>query len=170
MDASSNHVSEDCMKIIFEQSNFARMIDIHKPEYAHPNSDSGFDIFSPQCIDLKPGERYTIDLNVKFKIPIPWWMKLLGMSVELHVRPKSGRSKAGLEVSFGTIDNGYRNFIGATIHNYNSDIISIQKNEKICQVVVVPVFTRVKLIEGLVPADTARSLKGFGATGLFKKN
>lgn len=158
------------MKIIFEQSSFASMINIHKPEYAHPDSDSGFDIYLPSSVRLLPGERITVDLGVKFAIPRPWWMKLLGLSVELQVRPKSGRSKAGVEVSLGTIDNGYRNFIGATIHNYTNDAVEIKANEKICQVVTMPVFTRVKLVKGLVNADTKRGLGGFGSSGLTKKS
>lgn len=157
------------MKIIFEQNSFSAMTNVHKPEYAHPDSDSGFDIYSPVSVRILPNERVTVDLAVKFDIPRPWWMKLLGLSVELQVRPKSGRSKAGIEVSLGTIDNGYRNFIGATIHNYSNEEIEIKANQKICQVVVMPVFTRVKLIKGVVNADTKRGLGGFGSSGLTKK-
>lgn len=156
------------MKIEFEQSIFAEMNEVNIPEYAHFDSDSGLDVFSPISLSIHPNERITVDLGVKFAIPRPWWMKLLGMSVELQIRPKSGRSKAGLEVSLGTIDNGYRNYTGATIHNYSDHIQEISKNEKLCQIVVMPVFTRVKFIKGIVDACTSRGLKGFGQTGLTK--
>lgn len=151
------------MILIYEQSEEAIANGINPPSYAH-ELDSGMDIYSPEYFLLGPGERTTINLQVKFDIPTTFLGDSLG--VELQVRPKSGRSKAGLEISLGTIDQGYRNFVGATIHNYSKQGVTIQENEKLCQIVVVPVFNNVTLLKGQVNADTDRGLGGFGSTGL----
>lgn len=160
------------MKLVYQQEETQKN-KVYQPEYAHPG-DSGMDIYCPFDIAIPAKSRVTFPLNVKFKITIPFIFKILnlfgaGLGVELQVRPKSGRSKSGIEVSLGTIDQGYRNFCGATIHNFNDKIIQIQQNEKICQIVVVPVFNKVKLISGIVNVDTERGLGGFGSTSLHKK-
>jgi dUTP pyrophosphatase len=161
------------MKLIYQQTQIGIDNKIHAPEYAHAN-DSGMDIYSPTEVILKPGARVTVNLEVKFKIQSPLLFKLLnyfgvGLGVELHVRPKSGRSKSGVEISLGTIDEGYRNSCGATIHNFSNEKVVIKMNEKLCQIVAVPVFNKTSLIYGAVDAGTERGLGGFGSTSLHKK-
>lgn len=140
------------------------------PNKAHYN-DSGFDFYCPEKIVLKPKERKTICLQMKFKTKLPWYGKLLnlfGIGIELQIRPKSGRSKAGIDVELGTGDEGYRNYYGATITNTTELECTIKVNEKICQGVFVPVFNRIKLIHGTVNDKTSRGIGGFGSSGLKK--
>jgi dUTP pyrophosphatase len=165
------------MKLIYEKEKWYKYRDktfntfiISDPQYAHKN-DSGIDIYSPISFTLEPDERITINLGIKFKIQRPLIFKVLnlfgaGLGVEIQIRPKSGRSKKGIEVSLGTIDQDYRNYCGATIHNYSDKTIKIDADEKLCQAVVVPVFNKVKLVQGEVDAKTERGLGGFGSTSL----
>jgi len=161
---------EDLLKIIFERN--AQIADVVTPSKGHYN-DSGVDIFTSESFVLKHGERRTIPLQVRFALEFPWYMKfmhLFGIGIEAQVRPKSGRSKNGIEISLGTIDEGYRNFTGATVANFSGEKQKFETGEKICQIVFVPVFNRVKLVEGKVDTNTSRGLGGFGSTGLKKSS
>lgn len=158
------------MYIVFEQNaeHFGR--GIHAPEKANSN-DSGIDIYSPVEFALAPEERITLDLGVKFELKLPIglrFLKLFGLGIEAQVRPKSGRTKSGVDVELGTIDEGYRNFCGATIINNTGKKLVIKENEKLCQIVCVPVFNRLKTKPGKVGSDTERGLGGFGSSGLTK--
>lgn len=158
------------MTIIFSQSPEAIANEIKTPAKAH-EYDSGFDLFSPISYALRPGERATINLQIKFALPkeLPVSVSLisnLGMTVEGQIRPKSGRSKAGLDVELGTIDNDYRGYVGVTVTNTTHETIIIGQNEKLCQLVFAPVFFSVGMVAGTVDAETERGTTGFGDSGL----
>lgn len=155
------------MNIIFEKQD-----NIKSPSRAHDN-DSGWDLFSPYKFSLKANERATIVTGVKFKIQTPILIKLLQfvgipLVVEAQIRPKSGRSKSGYEVSLGTIDEGYRGITGITIHNYSNKKITFDKDEKLAQIVFSLVFSgkRFNLLNGKVDQETTRGNKGFGSSGV----
>lgn len=159
------------MKIIFEKN--AQVNGVITPCKGHFN-DSGIDIFTTESFVLKHGERKTISLHLRFALEFPWYMKFLhllfGLGIEAQVRPKSGRTLNGIDVALGTIDEGYRNFTGATIINLSGKTQKFEAGEKICQIVFVPTFNRVKLVEGKVDTNTSRGLGGFGSTGLKKSS
>ena len=159
------------MHIIFEQDaeHFAR--GIHQPEKAN-STDSGIDLYLPIDVEVNDGNRMTVNLGIKFDIKLPIalrFLKLFGLGIEAQIRPKSGRSKAGIDVQLGTVDEAYRNFVGVTIFNNTGKTLKLSANEKICQVVFVPVFNRVTIKEGKVNINTERGLNGFGSSGLTKK-
>lgn len=154
------------MEIIYEKLNE----DIKDPEQAHHN-DSGYDLFYPgETIFLQRGERITVNLGIKFDIDmngISYAMKRdFCIGVELQIRPKSGLSKKGIDVELGTIDEGYRGFVGCTITNNSNHDTKIEQHQKICQIVCVPVFNRIVMVKGKVDENTARSTNGFGSTGI----
>lgn len=154
------------MIITYEQSPEAIAAGINAPAKAHER-DSGFDIFSPQSIRLFPGERITVDLQVRFALQQQCTNIGIGtIGVEALIRPKSGRSKNGLDVELGTIDNGYRGYTGATITNTTNKEFIIEQNEKLCQIVFAPVFQGVQLVNAEVSTDTERGESGFGDSGL----
>ena len=130
-----------------------------EPNRAH-DTDSGFDLYSPEECVLLPGELKTIDLKIRFHIP-----KIVGWLCEGQIRPKSGRSKNGLEVSLGTADQSYRGSVSATIHNRTKETVVIKENEKLCQIVwvLIPIM---EMEKGIVSTDTERGIGGFGSTGL----
>jgi dUTP pyrophosphatase len=156
------------MIVKFEQSDSAAKNKIKIPERAH-GRDSGYDIYCPVTVTLQPHERITIDLQIKFELPEYIWTNDNGhkLGVEAMIRPKSGRSKAGLDVEIGTIDNPYRGSCGCTVTNTTTVPITIEANHKICQIVFMPVFQHVELHPGNVSADTDRGEGGFGHTGLI---
>ncbi len=152
------------MEITYEKQSE----DIKDPVQATFN-DSGNDLFLPKGFDLLPGERKTVSLGIKFAIEVDSenaLIKVFGMGVEMQIRPKSGLSKKGIDVELGTIDEGYRGFCGVTVTNTTPSRVSLETGQKICQIVTVPVFNRVKLVSGKVNEDTERGAGGFGSTGL----
>ncbi len=129
--------------------------------YAYP-SDSGFDLYSAEEIELGPFGRALVPTGVRFNLPEGY---------EIQVRSKSGLAiNQGLMVlnSPGTVDQGYTGEIKVIIFNTTQELIDISKGQKIAQGVLSPVvcgkwitLKKVKNVE-----DKDRSDKGFGSTGI----
>lgn len=86
---------------------------------------------------------------------------------ECQVRPKSGISKQGLLVHFGTIDSGFRGEITVAVTNVTNKSIKLEKSQKIAQLVIKK-KDEVKLIRAdEINLDTDRGAKGYGSTGKF---
>jgi dUTP pyrophosphatase len=149
------------MVIKYEKKD-RHIIDLNKAN----SNDSGYDAYTDSEIILMPGERVTTSLGLKFELKLPWYLKLLGIGIEAQVRPKSGRSKSGIDIELGTVDEGYRGFIGATITNTTKNKFLATEGEKICQIVFVPVFNKIKLKVGKVNEQTERGSSGFGSSNL----
>jgi len=149
--------------IAIEQNNIIGI----SPQKAHFN-DSGFDLFAPTYYSIKPKSFITIDTLVKFKLELPWYLRFLnifGIGIHANVQPKSGRSKNGLEISLGEIDEGYRGCVGITLYNRTNKEIFIKEKEKIAQITFNIIFNRIKLIKGNVDTKTSRGQGGFGSSG-----
>jgi len=135
--------------------------DIKDPNRAH-SCDSGMDIFSPETFKLSSLERKTINTGIKFNIP-----QHKEFTIELQVRPKSGMSAKGLEVSLGTIDNQYTGNVHVTIVNFSNVDVLIERGQKIAQIVMAPVITNFHLFAGKVEESPTRGSGGLGSTGAF---
>jgi len=131
------------------------------PQYAYP-TDSGFDLYSTEEVEIVPFGRKLIPTGLHIDIPEQY---------ELQVRTKSGLAlKDGIMVlnSPGTVDNGYTGEIQVIIFNANNNPITIKKGQKIAQAVFSPVacgkwinFNKVENIN-----DKDRNSNGFGSTGI----
>lgn len=125
-----------------------------KPTRAHED-DAGLDLYTPEFIVLRPGNSVTIDTGVHIQIP----KGFVGM-----VKSKSGLNvKRGI-VSEGVIDCGYTGSIHVKLYNHGKDIVMINPEEKISQLVVMPIVTPdLEVVEEL--EATERGNGGFGSTG-----
>ena len=131
------------------------------PQYAYP-TDSGFDLYSTEEVEIAPFGRKLIPTGLHIDIPEQY---------ELQVRTKSGLAlKDGIMVlnSPGTVDNGYTGEIQVIIFNANNLPTTIKKGQKIAQADFSPVacgkwinFNKVENIN-----DKDRGDKGFGSTGI----
>lgn len=135
--------------------------DILDPEYNYP-SDSGFDLYSTEDIELKPFDRALVPTGLRFDIPD---------GTEIQVRPKSGLAlKQGLTVlnTPGTVDSGYNGEIKVIIFNSSNLPVSIVKGMKIAQAVLCPVINGkwVDLVKVDSVEDKDRGDNGFGSTGI----
>lgn len=144
------------------------------PKYAHGFEDSGMDVYAAKTAvkvegewkeydeyTLAPNETVLVKTGIAAAAPI---------GTEIQVRPTSGNSlKTMLRVANapGTVDAGYRNEIGVIITNTGTTEVTINKNDKIAQLVLVPVLhADIELVDELPSSD--RGLNGYGSTGTIK--
>lgn len=132
--------------------------DAHMPSYAH-HGDSGADLYATQACTLLPFERRAIPTGLCAEVP---------PGLEIQIRPKSGIALSqGITVlnTPGTIDAGYRGEIQVILINLNAHLtVSIDKGQKIAQMVVCPVvYADFEEVESLAASE--RGMNGFGSTG-----
>ncbi|MEE2786036.1 MAG: dUTP diphosphatase [Myxococcota bacterium] len=110
------------------------------------------------AIQLEPGERRLIPTGFALELP---------PGFEGQVRPRSGRAlREGLTLvnSPGTIDADYRGEVGVIVINLGQDVMTIQRGDRIAQLVIAPVI-QCDVFEVQSLTDTRRGEGGFGHTG-----
>ena len=134
--------------------------DLAHPSYETPGS-SGMDVCAavPASLVIEPGERVLIPTGFAVAIPAGY---------EIQVRPRSGLAvKHGLSLpnTPGTIDADYRGEVKVAMINFGSDPVTINRGDRIAQLVVAPVIKAVvDVVSELDP--TERGSGGFGHTGV----
>lgn len=133
--------------------------DIPLPSYATGQS-AGVDLRAAieQPLELHPGDIVAVPTNLAIELPPDY---------EAQVRPRSGLAlKHGLILpnSPGTIDADYRGEIKVIMSNIGREPYTIQRGERIAQMVVAPVI-QVQWDETKSLNDTARGSGGFGHSG-----
>lgn len=116
---------------------------------------AGLDLHSVEATTLMPGERKLVGTGLKINLP---------KGTEGQVRPRSGlAAKHGITVlnSPGTIDEDYQGEIKVILYNTSQVTFSIEKGDRIAQLVIAQVY---KLPD--LTLDNTREDKGFGSTGL----
>ena len=129
------------------------------PEYQTPGS-SGIDLRAAveEPIIIGRGERVMIPTGLKMEIPVGY---------EGQVRTRSGLAATrGLVVlnSPGTVDADYRGEVKVILMNLGSEPLTINRGERVAQLVIAPV-TRVVITEVEDVNETIRGPGGFGSTG-----
>ena len=126
------------------------------PHRAHP-TDAGMDLFAMEGGVIHPCGSASFDTGVHVAIPEGY----VGL-----LTSKSGlMAKHGI-TSRGTIDSGYVGSIKAILFNHSHNYVTIEKGQKITQLVILPIITpEVELVESL--EDTDRGTGGFGSSGKF---
>ena len=129
------------------------------PEYQTPGS-SGIDLRAAvqEPTIIGSGERVMIPTGLKMEIPAGY---------EGQVRTRSGLAATrGLVVlnSPGTIDADYRGEVKVILMNLGSEPLTINRGERVAQLVIAPV-ARVVISEVEDVDETIRGSGGFGSTG-----
>ena len=107
---------------------------------------------------LHPGARAMIPTGLSMAIPDGY---------EVQVRPRSGlAAKHGVTClnSPGTVDSDYRGELKVILINHGAEPFTIQRGERIAQIVAAPV-TRAVFVQVAELPPTARGAGGFGSTG-----
>jgi dUTP pyrophosphatase len=125
------------------------------PHYAHAG-DAGFDLFVPEGLTIKAGERKSIPLGLAMEIPEGHAGLLLDKSGLSH--------RNGLKSFGGVIDSGYRGEVHAGIMNLSGEDYVFQKGDKIIQMLIMPVQT-VNIIETDSLSNSERGAGAFGSSG-----
>ncbi|MCA1581951.1 MAG: dUTP diphosphatase [Acidobacteria bacterium] len=129
------------------------------PAYATPGA-AGCDLRAAvtDARTLAPGERSAVETGITVAIP---------EGFEGQVRVRSGLAlNRGLAVlnAPGTIDSDYRGEIKVIVANLGSDPITIERGDRIAQLVFSPVVTARFETAAELPV-TVRGAGGFGSTG-----
>lgn len=129
------------------------------PAYQTSGS-SGMDLRAAidESVVIGSGEGAVIPIGLKMEIPIGY---------EGQVRTRSGVAAShGLMVlnSPGTIDADYRGEIKVILMNLGGDSVTIDRGDRIAQLVIAPV-TRVVVEQVEEVNETTRGEGGFGSTG-----
>ena len=102
-----------------------------------------------------PNERAIIPLGFALALPEGY---------EAIIRPRSGFSKAGVDIAIGTIDCDYRGEVKACVINNSPNRLVIQHGERICQMKIQR-SEKFVLLEVDELDETKRGANGFGSTG-----
>lgn len=128
------------------------------PAYAR-EGDAGLDLAAATTVTLPPGGRQLVPTGLRVAIPIGH----AGL-----VLPRSGLAlRSGVTVlnAPGLIDAGYRGEVGVLLVNHGAEAVTIERGERIAQLVIQPV-ERATVVEVRELDATARGAGGFGSTGV----
>lgn len=129
--------------------------DIQLPKKAHL-PDSGLDLFVPESFELDSLETKTIGLGIGLLIPEGF----AGMLV-----PRSSIADKGLLIQTAVIDPDYTGEIHLIITNCSKNKVKIEKNQRVCSLIVYNVLNiRLEIVEEF--PKTERNCNGLGSSGL----
>lgn len=100
------------------------------PKRAHAN-DAGADVFAEETYVIKKGRTVKIPLGFGLKIPD-------GFAGFIY--PRSSLSAKGVVCELPPIDSGYRGEIHAIVSNLSDNDYTINKGDRIGQLVIMPII------------------------------
>lgn len=107
-------------------------------------------------VDIKPGERTLVSLGFCLELPDGY---------EAVIRPRSGLTKKGIDIGIGTVDSNYRGEVKACVINSSSEVFTVHKDDRICQLAVRKT-ENVNFISTGQLSDSNRGSCGFGSSGM----
>ena len=136
---------------------FKRLTNTAKlPAYAH-EGDSGMDICADETVSILPNSFAKIHTSIAAVIPEGY---------EIQVRPRSGmQCVKGIVGAWGTVDEGYRGEIGVALYNHSNEVYTVNRGDRIAQLVLAPVVRADIEETDDLGEDTERGTGGFGSTG-----
>ena len=127
------------------------------PQPAH-QGDAGVDLRATETVTLEPGERRLIPTGIALAVPEGH----VGM-----VTPRSGlaiRHGISMVNAPGIVDSGYRGELQVIVINHGAEAVTLERGERIAQLVIVPFVTPVFEPVDVLP-DSERGTGGFGSSG-----
>jgi dUTP pyrophosphatase len=131
--------------------------DLPMPRHAHAG-DGGVDLYARERVTLGLGEFAAVPTGVAAAVPEGF----VGL-----ITPRSGlaaRHGMSLVNTPGILDSGYRGEIKALLINHGPHEVTIERGDRIAQLVVVPVVEQVFVEVDELP-ESDRGAGGFGSTG-----
>lgn len=132
------------------------------PTKAHVD-DAAYDCRAAVDAVIPPGYTKVIPLGFHLGLPAEE-----GFIWEAQIRPRSGlaaKHQISLGNAVGTVDQGYRNEVGAIVINQGKEFFEIKRGDRICQMVITKIpVTTLKVVSVLT--ETERGQDGFGSTGV----
>ena len=140
------------------QISFTRLDKELPPPTRSHAGDAGVDLHARGPAKLAPGERETVPTGIAVAIPDGY----AGLVV-----PRSGLASlfgVGVVNSPGLVDSGYRGEIAVILINLGSETVTIERGDRIAQLVIVPVHEADFIEQEQLPGSD-RGAGGFGSTG-----
>lgn len=121
---------------------------------------AGADLYAAEeeNITINPHETRLIHTGFAMEIPVGYVGLIFarsGLASKRHLAPAN---------KVGVIDADYRGEVMVALHNHSNDPQTIDKNERIAQIVISP-FIHVEYVENDNLSSTDRGEGGFGSTG-----
>ena len=115
------------------------------------------------CMDCYARKQVTVSSYGRRLVPLGFALGL-PKGYEAVIRPRSGMTKDGVEVSIGTIDTNYRGELMASVYNTREDEYTIEAEDRICQLAIRKA-PKVQWNVVTELSDTVRGANGFGSSG-----
>jgi dUTP pyrophosphatase len=131
--------------------------ELPEPTRAHPG-DAGIDLRARVDTVLAAGEWAMIPTGIAVAIPVGY----AGL-----VAPRSGlaaRNAISVVNGPGIVDAGFRGEVNAILINHGPDEVTLQRGDRVAQLVVVPVVEAELVAVDTLP-DSQRGTGGFGSSG-----
>ncbi len=119
---------------------------------------AGADLYSVEEITIAAGETKLVHTGLAMEIPVGYGGFIFARS---GLATKRGLAPAN---KVGVIDADYRGEIMVALHNHGTVDQSIEKGERVAQMVIMP-FLAAEYFETDELSDTARGEGGFGSSG-----
>ena len=115
------------------------------------------------CLDCYAREEKTVFLHQRVQIPLGFALEL-PEEYEAQIRPRSGLSKKGVEVSLGTCDENFRGELQATVYNNSNEDFKVDVGDRVCQLAIRKA-PKINLIVVDELSETNRGTNGWGSSG-----
>ena len=126
------------------------------PCYAH-EGDAGLDMFTPEKVTIKSGQKVIIDTRVALEIP---------KNTVALIWDKSGLAcRHGIKVLGGVFDEIYRGSYTIGLINLSDKDYTFEAGEKICQLLIQPIITPEVEVVDEIETGTPRGEKRMGSSG-----
>ena len=128
------------------------------PLSAPAAGDAGYDIRSKEHLVIHPGEQAIVSTGLYVEIPQGY----VGI-----IKDRSSVARVGMRTAAGVIDASYRGEIRVVMENRGLAPFTINVNDRIVQMLVVPCFTEAtEMVDSLDTLNASeRGAGGFGSTG-----
>lgn len=128
----------------------------YTPEYKTKGS-ACFDLQAAETHTYKKDKLFVMGTGVRCEIP-------KGYCILVFARSSLGLKKLIIPNSVGVIDSDYRGEIKVPLLSFNEEDITIEKDQRIAQGMLIPV-TKATLVKKDCLSETDRGSGGFGSTG-----
>lgn len=129
-----------------------------KVPFKKHNGDAGWDLFTSEDCDIRPGETVDVHTGIKINMPPFLYARITGRSSSLR--------KHNLLINEGIIDNGYTGEMFVCVRNMGDKTFHVKKGMRLAQVLFHAIEDiRWSQVDEIKPAPGKRGNNGFGSTG-----